>query len=366
MTLSTAVLITPLVSVFALRIYDTELIRQTETELIAQAAFVQGAYRQAYARCLVTQDIDPTTAGIAAKRLIDVEVSPDGSRRFRPVPPVLDMRTSAILPPSPDPEAATRDSADICGLSAGRDIAELLVEAQEVTLSGIRITDASGTIVGSTRREDIGLVWRTEEVQKSLDGNVVRQARARVSESPDPALDSLSRRGAVRLFVGFPVWNQDRIIGTVVVSRTPVSLQKALYTNRALFAGLLGLVALVSLALSMLASWAIGRPVRSLIQQIRAIESGQPAVELKSPGTAEFEELSRAVAQMDAALRERNAYVLNFARNVSHEFKTPLTSIQARSNCCKSTTACLPKSERVFWQTSPRCRAPRPARHTPS
>ena len=118
-TLSTAVLITPLVSVFALRIYDTELIRQTETELIAQAAFVQAAYRQAYTRCLAAENLDPTKTGIDAKNQLEVEVAPDGSRRFRPVPPVLDMRTSSILPPSPDPQPPTQDSADVCGLRAG-------------------------------------------------------------------------------------------------------------------------------------------------------------------------------------------------------------------------------------------------------
>lgn len=326
-TLTTAVLVTPLVGIFGLRIYDTELIRQTETELITQAAFAQAAYRQAYAACVKASGRDPKTAGIAAEIVPTIEVSPDGERRFRPIPPTLNMRTDKILEESPDPlpSAAVPDA---CGIDSGRQIAPLLIEAQEVTLAGIRVVDSRGVIVASTRTPDIGREWKTEEVARGLTGHVVKQVRSRMSDHPDPPLDSLSRRGAVRLFVAVPVWLGERIIGVVVVSRTPVSLQKALYTNRTLFLILFAVIVLVSLLLSTLASWAIARPVRGLLRQIRAIETGEPSHPVNAPGTAEFAQLSQAMARMDEALRQRNTYVQNFARNVSHEFKTPLTSIR--------------------------------------
>ena len=49
---------------------------------------------------------------------------------------------------------------------------------------------------------------------------------------------------------------------------------------------------------------------------------------LKRPGTQEVAALSAAVTTMAHRLEERAAYIESFAAQVSHEFKTPLTSIQ--------------------------------------
>jgi signal transduction histidine kinase len=327
LALSAAILLTPLIGVFSLRIYDTELIRQTESELLAQAAFVQAAFGAEYESCARASGLDLKEAGIKATRMPDIEISADGKRRFRPEPARLDMRNQPVAQESANPLKSSTPL-DVCAAKAGERIESLLVATQEVTLAGIRVTDSNGVIAASTRREDVGLDWAPDEVVKSLQGDVVRSIRRRVSSSPDPPLDSFSRAGGIRIYVAFPVWIGDRIVGSVVVSRTPVSLQNALYINRRIFMGLLTIVLLVTVCFSALAAWAVGRPVRDLMRQIREIEQGKIAEPLSRPGTAEFEALSLAIAKMDKTLRQRNEYIRNFARNVSHEFKTPLTSIR--------------------------------------
>lgn len=325
--LTAAILVTPLFAFFGLRLYDTELVRQTEAELVAQAAFIQAAFGQSYRECLRQQGMDPAEAGIPGKHTLPFTVSEDGTRTFRPVPTVLDMRNSSILGPSVDP-SATSVEIDRCAAQAGQRINPLIREAQEVTLSGIRVVDFQGIIAASTRPDDVGQIWTAEEVQTALTGRVAQTLRARDSQSPDPPLDSISRGGGIRVFVAFPIFVDSRVVGAAVVSRTPVSLQKALHANRAIFFGvLLGVFAIAGLA-AFFAIRMIGKPVAAMMRQVKNIEEGLPAEPVSNPGTAEFAALSHALSQMDSALRARNTYIQNFARNVSHEFKTPLTSIR--------------------------------------
>jgi signal transduction histidine kinase len=67
-----------------------------------------------------------------------------------------------------------------------------------------------------------------------------------------------------------------------------------------------------------------------LVEKTRQITKGDPEGQqaLKNPVTAEVSELSESLASMARTLKRRNEYILDFARHVSHEFKTPLTSIQ--------------------------------------
>jgi signal transduction histidine kinase len=51
-------------------------------------------------------------------------------------------------------------------------------------------------------------------------------------------------------------------------------------------------------------------------------------VPLERPGTREMAELSEGIGQMADALVDRAAYIRTLATHVSHEFKTPLASIQ--------------------------------------
>lgn len=325
--MTAAILVTPMFAFFGLRLYDTELVRQTEAELIAQAAFIQAAFGQSYRQCLAQQNLVPTLVGIPSEHTLPFTVSEDGTRKFRPVPTILDMRNSPILGPSADP-GTTSVAIDRCAAQAGQSINALIRESQEVTLSGIRVMDFQGIIAASTRPEDVGQIWTAEEVQTALTGRIAQTLRARDSQSPDPPLDSISRGGGIRVFVAFPILIDARVVGAVVISRTPVSLQKALHANRNVFiAVLLGIFSVAGFA-AFFAIRTLGRPVAAMMRQIRNIEKGHPAEPVLSPGTAEFAALSQALSQMDSALRARNTYIQNFARNVSHEFKTPLTSIR--------------------------------------
>ncbi len=319
-----AILLLPLGGVALLRLHETTLLRQTESELIAQAAFVRAAYRLKLGEVLRERGVDPATYGAA----IDPAFLP-GDVEIQPILPQLDRAADPILPSAPDPPAAA-EAADGAAQVAGAAVTEVLLDATRTTLAGMRIVDPKGTIVGTSRGE-LGLsLADREEVRRALRGEPVRVMRARISDEPSPPLESISRGTRVRVFVALPVIEGDRVWGAVLMSRTPVDAGKALYEIRGYLITAAVAVLLVVLLVSLFTSFTIVRPVQALIAQSARVTRGErgAARELESPVTHEVAQLSRAIAEMAAALEQRAAYIDTFASNVSHEFKTPLTSIR--------------------------------------
>jgi len=335
-----AVLALPVGGVLVLRLYESTLIRRTESELIVQGAHVASLYREA-----VRDELASRTGGVEPDEF-GGPLEPDPkpwSRRdgvvvpddlppdlgFTPVPASLDLATHQVLP---RPEDAREPSvpADPVAAAAGAEITPVIEGAQQVTLCGIRVVDHQGTVVASTGTE-LGLsLAHREEVQRALEGMNVSLMRERVSDEPPPPIDSLSRETQVRVFVAMPVIVEGRVWGAVVLSRTPMSMRQSLYRVRWYLPASLGALVAVVAFISLLISRTIARPMKQLIGQTERVARGErgAATPLPRPGTREFEQVSEAVARMAQALEQRAAYIETFASNVSHEFKTPLTSIR--------------------------------------
>jgi signal transduction histidine kinase len=125
------------------------------------------------------------------------------------------------------------------------------------------------------------------------------------------------------------VVDRGRVLGAVVLSRTPLDLPKALYGSRQLLLSYAAVLLGVVLVVSILTATTISRPLAALVEQTERIRAGEVVEPLARPGSLETERLSAALVAMAATLRDRGAYITSFARNVSHEFKTPLATILA-------------------------------------
>lgn len=325
------ILALPLGGIAVLRLYESALVRQTESELIAQGAFVAATYKAALARSL-DQDVSGQINSLEPYGVLMTSgwMQEKGStKRWQPRAANLDLAVDRIQPPPPD---AIRLSlpADPAAVVAGREIMPVIQDAQVVTLASIRVMDYKGIVVASTGEELDQSLANWSEVARALAGEHVSSLRRRVSDEPIPPLHSISRGARVRVFVAMPIVQEDRVLGAVVLSRTPANIAHALYGKRypLLYGALLLLVVVV--AVSLFTSFTISRPVSAVIDQAKRAARGEKGAvtPLEQPVTKEIAELSHAVAQMARTLEQRADYIRDFASHVSHEFKTPLTSIQ--------------------------------------
>jgi signal transduction histidine kinase len=327
------ILLLPFSGIVVLRLYENELCRRTETELIAQGVLIGAAYREEMIRMSSSPPdgrsvpLDVLTYGLPVRVREKPPEYPSGE--YHPVIPGLQISKEVIRPAAP-PAVAASTAPDPCAAEAGRRIAPLLRESKDKTLVGIRLLDYHGIAVASSGGE-LGLsLGNREEVTGALEGRYVSLLRMRTSDEPAPPLVSVSRGARMRVFVGMPVIHQGRVLGVALLSRTPMDIRKALYTERIqiLFAALviIGVVLLVTL----LTSLTVNRPLKALVERAERIVRGERTdIEpMKRTGIHEIEQLSRSIVTMAETLEDRAQYIRTFAANVSHEFKTPLTSIR--------------------------------------
>lgn len=318
------ILILPLGGIGVLRIYESALVRQTESELIAQGVIIAAAYRASFNRLAGKADV----LGYGVPRTApDHPLKP--GEPWRPRQAQLDLANDPIYPPPPEALPAT-NAPDTLAKNAGSELAAIIREAQYVTLAGIRVVDRHGTVVASTGEDRGKSLANHEEIQRALTGEYVSILRQRVSDAPQPKLDSISRGTRIRVFAAIPILRDDRVLGAVLLVRTPNNIKAAIWGKReALTQGGLILAAVVVL-LSLFSALMISLPVRALIHQARRAARGEQGAitPLKFAGTREIAELSETIGSMAQALEERANYIRDFAAHVSHEFKTPLTAIQ--------------------------------------
>jgi signal transduction histidine kinase len=314
-------LLLPLAGIFFFRVYENELVKQTELELISQAAFIAAAYKQEVGSLL-------ESAGDKRPYGIQVNSPWPAGEFYRPVGAQLHL-SSHNIQPRPRDAIKTEIQADAIGLEAGARLAPTLFDAQRTALSGIRILDYRGIVVGG--RSEVGLSYaHLGEVQRALTGRYSSAIRARVLRQSPPALASISRGTGIRVFAAFPILKDDRLLGVVLLSRTPRTILQHLYDERETVVLVVTSLLLLALGLAVFTSYTIARPLHALIEQTKQFgrEDKEGLEPLKSPVTEEVARLSESFSEMARRVEHRSEYIRNFAAHVSHEFKTPLAGIQ--------------------------------------
>lgn len=327
-----AILALPLGGLYFFRIYENQLVQQTELELIAQSAVLAASIRQ-----FIRQHPEGKDYGYIqfAPSLTQAPGYPGGkldadtpnTQDFTPLNPRVDL-IAPIQPPRPTAYPSTK-AVDGVAKDLGQFLTPIMQDTQRITLTGMRVLDMHGTVIAG--REEIGQsLAHIPEVKQALAGQYASVIRSRNSDSPPPALYSLSRGTHIRVFTAFPVVENGRLQAVIYLSRTPKNIIKHLYEERSKV--LLATVLLMSLAvlLILFVSSTISRPIRDLLRQTERVRHGEQReiAPLPNPVTRELAQLSESFAAMSHALAERSEYIRRFATHVSHEFKTPLTAMQ--------------------------------------
>jgi signal transduction histidine kinase len=315
-----SVLSLPLFSLYFLKIYQNELIQHTEAELIAQSAVLSAVFHRE------VESTIPQEVALGTKVPPAVRAPPD--EPYQPIWPKPELANESVLPPRPEARTATAP-ADPAFAALGARMMPDLMETQYVTLAGFRLLDPNGIVIAG--REEVGLsLAHLEEVREALQGRFSGALRVRISKHDQPSLYSMSRGTGMRVFTAMPVIVRDQVAGVVYASRTPSNVFKYLYEQRGKVVLAMLSMIVPTLLIGFLFHRTITEPMRELIERTDLVGKGDRDAlrPLRRHGTREFARLSQSFLDMAKRLNTRSSFISTFATHVSHELKSPLTSIQ--------------------------------------
>jgi two-component system, OmpR family, sensor histidine kinase ChvG len=299
------VVLVPLVGLEFARVYERQLLDSLERDMLNQATLV---------RVMVEADLDrdEELAGALTERLLERAAERTRTRIRLVVPDLGVVADSHRNGPPEGPELA----------------APLLARGQALQLRDT--TDISGPI---------GLeapIPERREIKSALAGS--RATATRFAAQPT----------AVFLFLAEPIRHAGKVVAAVYVTRSthPVLLEMHRVRRGLIWvlAITLALTAVVTLALS----FSISRPLERLSQAARRITRGDIGVAVPLGGGGEISELAAEFDQMTQRLEARQRYISEFAADVAHELKSPLTSIRGAAELLVDGADDDPEARRRF------------------
>ena len=293
----TAVLVLPLFSFYFLKIYQNQLIQQTEAELIAQGAALSAVFHREVETGIPQGVALGARVAPAAQKPPDDPTSRSGRCWNWP------MKTCCRRARRPRAAAP----ADPAFVALGARMMPDLVATQNVTLAGFRLLDPNGIVIAG--REEVGLsLAHLEEVGEALQGRFSGVLRVRISKHDQPSLYSMSRGTGMRVFTAMPVIVRDQVAGVIYASRTPSNVFKYLYEQRGKL--LLAVLSMIvpTLLIGFLFHRTITGPMRELIERTNLVGNGDRNAlrPLRHHGTSEFARLSQSFLEMARRLDTRS------------------------------------------------------------
>ncbi|QGP81205.1 sensor histidine kinase [Sphingobium sp. CAP-1] len=310
-----------------LRIYENALVRRTEAELVAQGAALAAS------------------AAIVWKGMPDQRALPPAPVRYHDRMTEVDLRASPILSPRP-PAMVTRQRPDAAALALTRRMMPAFQETKLTTLSSILVLDRQGILLnGAERGRSLAAL---PEIRSALAGGAVTVLRENEGYAGDYPLEWLSRAASIRLHHARPISVDGKVVGVLLLSRSPRALFLGLYEDRGKI--LLGIMVifLLLLLLSAVLSRAIVRPVEALSRATRELALGR-RITPRAPSlqVVEIRALYRDFDQMAQSIEKRSRYLRDFAAAVSHEFKTPLAGISGAIELLQDHGGDMPPADRA-------------------
>jgi two-component system, OmpR family, sensor histidine kinase ChvG len=325
------------------RIYENTLVRQTESELIVQGAVMAAAYTDAAARKSLG-----ATYGNEVKIVEGKARYPNDD--FAPIAPMTDLSEDVILADRATGAACAPSSALLQSL--GTEIAPVLKASTQTTLGSVRLTDAAGCVLAG--RAEIGTsLAHVSEVADALSGKHSSKLRQRGGYQPRYAFEFLSKASAIRVSYASPIKYNDRVIGALLLTRSPRSLFKGLYQDIGKIVAAVAFIFLIVLALAGILSRSITKPVERLNDSIKRVARGERSqLEASSVAAVELQQLFANFEAMALTIEQRSTYIRDFAAAVSHEFKTPLTSISGALELLQDHDQDMPQEQRNKFLTN--------------
>jgi two-component system sensor histidine kinase ChvG len=300
------VVLVPLVGVEFARVYERQLLDGLERDMLNQATLV---------RVMIESDLDAGEglAGTARESLLE-RAALRTRTRIRLVAPELGVIADSHHSGPPEgPELA----------------APMLARGQALSA---REAEARGS--GPIGPE--APIPERHEIKTALAGS--RATATRFAYDPP----------AVFLFAAEPIRHAGKVAGAVYVTRSTQPVLVELHRVRSGLIKVSALTLALTAVLTLLLSLSISRPLERLARAARRIRRGDSGVAVPLGGGGEISELAGEFAQMTRRLEARQRYISEFAADVAHEFKSPLTSIRGAAELLADGADDEPEARRRF------------------
>lgn len=209
----------------------------------------------------------------------------------------------------------------------------------------VYITDASGKVVfDSNNNAAVGEDYSGWlDVGRTLKG----EYGARATRVPGEVSAGDPGQPLTVAYVAAPIYHHGDIVGSVTIAKPKSNIDRFVANARdSLKAAVLFSIAVALLLGLMLYIW-VSQPLRKLVDFTNRVSLGERIAPLEL-GNNEIGEVAGAIENMRQAL-ENKQYVENYVQSLTHELKSPLTSIQASAELLQQD---LPADRRAqFTQT---------------
>jgi two-component system sensor histidine kinase ChvG len=152
----------------------------------------------------------------------------------------------------------------------------------------------------------------------------------------------------VYLFSALPIVDGGKVTGVVYVTRSTVPVLAALYRLRRTLITVLFSALAATAVLSLFLAATIARPLSRLARIARRIAAGDRTASLALGRRDEIGHLARAFDALARQLDARAQAAARLAADISHEFKSPLTSIRGAAELLLEGAADDPAARRRF------------------
>lgn len=165
-------------------------------------------------------------------------------------------------------------------------------------------------------------------IDEIIDNEEIRSALGGTAKSGTYILEG---RNILQLSVPITNYNENKreIGGAVLISASLEEEFSDIKNLRNMFIKLSALSISVALLLTIIAANSLTKPLRRLNDAVERLSSGELGYKVQKRGSGEIRKLIDSFNEMSGKLRKIENNRKRFINNISHELKTPLTSIRA-------------------------------------
>ncbi len=248
---------------------------------------------------------------------------------------------------------------------------EMLRRAARETRTRIRLLDATGQLVADSHRqgppegpERAPYDWIPSISRSAYPRRAASPVTVDVADRPEVKAALAGKYGSatrvwkggdlVYLFSALPIVRQGqgggKVEGVIYVTRTTVPVRVSLRRLRATFLKVLAASLAATAVISLYLAGTISRPLSKLTKIAERIAEGDRSRRLNLERKDEIGQLARAFDVMTHKLDDRARYIAELAANISHEFKSPLTSIRGATELLLEGAADDPEARKRFLE----------------